>query len=192
MLLKLFSKLVDRGISLLRERETRRVNCFREVVQPVHEVFLRFQAEHTATFDEIRAVLQDPLRPIQDARNLVTDKERKERRSWMLFERLEELGSESRAKLTEHYSNYIRAVQACLGAVSGQYPVTIAFYSGLEDELRHVVEQVAAVPSEYGDVTSTPPRSDALKRVDDLLLRFQEYCTNVEMAYLQLRKDSLV
>jgi hypothetical protein len=109
-----------------------------------------------------------------------------------LFQRLDELATKSRAKLTEAYSNYVRALQACLVAVSGPDPrVTIEFYGGLSDQLRDVVLE-AAETSDVDIGVVSRARSPALKGIDDVLLKFQRYCTDVEMAYLQLRKDSLV
>jgi hypothetical protein len=109
----------------------------------------------------------------------------------MVFERLDELARESRAALGEPYSSYIRALQACLVAVRGQH-VEIGFYNGLEDELRIVIKEVSTQAAKNDIAGPSKARAGALQRVDNLLQKFQQYCTDVEVAYLQLRKDSLV
>jgi hypothetical protein len=188
-----FKKAIDTDIALLQKQEPRQANFLEAVVEPVHAMYRTFKAEHKATFNEVREIVRDPSRSIEEAHGLVSEKERDERLSWMLFERLDELKTKSRAKHTEAYSNYVRALQACLMAVSGSDPRvdTIKFYSGLSDQLRHVVLEAARTPDVDIDVGSRA-RSLALKGIDVVLLEFQRYCTDVEMAYLQLRKDLLV
>ena len=186
-----FEKAIDRGIAFLQKREPRRANFFEAVVEPVHAMYRTFKAEHMATFNEVREIVRDPSRSIEEANSLVADKIRNERVSWMVFERLGELATKSRGKLTEAYSNYIKALQACLRAVTTNKAAgEITFYFGLVDKLRHAV--VEASGGTFNSSAAEPgSRSRALEMIDEVLLEFQRYCTDVEMAYLQLRNDSL-
>lgn len=188
MMLELLEKLIDRALSLIREREARGVTFFREVVDPIHKVFEQFKDEHIATFKGVLAILHDPHQDAEAAYRLVSDNERFESASWFFFERLEELKVELRNKVSEPYSEYIQSIQSCLRSISEDptAPTSIAYYSGLLDELRLVTKLVA-------ENTPNPrPRVVAIERVNELLGHFQAYCAEVEVAYLKLRKAVFV
>ena len=190
MLLDLFLKAVDRGISLIKERETRRANFFKEIVEPIHKVFHQFRDQHFATFDEIREMLRDSSIPLEKLHDHVRTKEISEGYSWMLFEKLDELQSSSSAALGERYAEYIEQLQKCLLKTQGKKPEfrEIRFYNSLHSHLNHCL--FLLLKCNKGSESNI--RKNSIKEVDKTTRQFQKYCTKVEMAYLRLRVHCLV
>ena len=186
MIDELFKRAIDGGLAWIGHGRKLRASFFKEQAEPIHEVFKQFKAEHMATFAEVRARLADPAVPLDDIYELVENRERFERESWMKFERFDELARESRARPSDLYFAYLAELRRCLIETQGN-PTSIVYYHSLEEELE---EAIGRAKSSSG--TKACERAEAIRSVDDITLKFQEYCTSVEMAFLRLRGDSMV
>ena len=99
---------------------------------------------------------------------------------------VDELARESRARPSDLYFAYLAELRRCLIETQGN-PTSIVYYHSLEEELE---EAIGRAKSSSG--TKACERAEAIRSVDDITLKFQEYCTSVEMAFLRLRGDSMV
>jgi DNA-binding transcriptional MerR regulator len=197
MLFEALTALVDRGIALIKEGESRRANFLREIVEPIHKTFYQFRDEHMATFAEIRTMLRNPSVSLEQISEFLNDRESRERNSWLKFGRLEELGCNSRARLGEQYYAYLAELRKCLvelnpNANSLYHVQSITFYHTLQGRLTLAVGRALQAQRDAASDGEAESRKQVIKQLESITAAFQQYCTNVEMAYLRLREHSLV
>lgn len=191
MIIEALEKIVDRFITLLRERQLRRTSFFREIVEPIHEIFNEFRGQHLATFEMVRT----RLRSDSDLRNtleVLSEKYTTESSTWLLFSKLRSIEVTSKVELEGFYEAYLEALQACLANSDG-HPGDITFYRGLKHELVDVIREVerARIISHIG-VDEQPARNRGLEHVADIASRFNVYCAEVDLRYFRLRQYCLV
>jgi hypothetical protein len=187
---ELAKKIIDATNERFHRGERRQAAFFTEQVEPIHVLFREFKAAHMATFDEIRAGLTNPSTSLETLRETVLSKERRERESWMRFERFDELARFSRADPGDLYFAYLAELRRCLVATeTGHDSSSIRYYRSLHAEIVEALKHAKDQKTLEGERVV---RQEAVAHVDQILLRFQEYCTSVEIAYLRLRGDALV
>jgi hypothetical protein len=188
----LLGEIVKRAVGYagdwLHLNEKRRAALFKEQVEPIHAVFKRFQADHMETFAQVRAALSDPKTPVQTIFEMVQTKSREQREAWLLFDRLHELAPQAKATPSDLYYSYLAQVRRCLRTMQGDEPVTIAYYGSLLERISMAINhEIRKDPTQ-----EDPTRQKAVEFLDGRTLDFQKYCTDVEMAYMLLRQESLI
>jgi hypothetical protein len=183
----LIGELVKRAVGAtgkwLTLGQQRRAAFFKEQVEPVQTIFKQFKDEHMATFSEVRSALKSPETSLESIHELLSTKISNERESWMLFDRMDELARDSRAHPTDLYFFYLAQIRRCLLQAHGSEPVSIVFYGSLLEQINKSLSRVEETRA---------GRQHSIHVVDEVKLKFQEYCADVDMAYLKLRGESLV
>lgn len=181
-------KLIDKAIAFIREGESRRASFFTEIVEPIHQTFGQFCDEHLATFDEILKSLADQSIPLKDILATLDRKETLERGSWLIFERLEEIGRASKASLDDHYTDYITALGQCLFQTQRSPQTSIVFYGTLQDKLEGAVSRLRYIESPGSEPRIRDTVRDSL---EDVVARFHNFRTDVDAAYLCLKQHCM-
>jgi hypothetical protein len=181
---ELLKKAVTSAGEWLHLGEKRRAAFFKEEVERIHVVFTGFRDDHMQTFSEVRAGLRDHATPVSSILEAVQGKVVAQRAAWFLFDRFDELARTTNATPTDLYFDYLSQVRRCLRHAKGEDDVTIVYYGTLLEKLALWLSN---------DAERNPEdRTKAIASVDALTRDFQKYTTDVEIAYLKLRDESLV
>ncbi|HWC61452.1 MAG TPA: hypothetical protein VHC44_17300 [Verrucomicrobiae bacterium] len=177
-------ELTKQGIALVTEQKLRRQRFFNEIIRPIHERFKEMRKNHMETFVHVRSVISQPYYDPKELIDYVTSRTRDEAHNWYLFDGLCTLGEKSRVRLGPQFATYCEVLESCIRDVSATR-MTVGFYLNLLQRLEHIAQAAARYDART-------PKSNRIAEIDELIDAFNEYCSKVEKAYLDVCSECMI
>lgn len=183
---------IDRGISLLRERQVHRRAFFNEVVDPIQKHILTLQDRHHSAFDRLaRNLLDMNVSLAESAKEIRLEFQRQDALCAQLY-LLPKVLLDPQSEIEREVLAYVSTINKALNFApheSTQYRTIIKFV-----DLTVVAEEMSLWPlfgCQYAE-TEQQTRNRLLKRVTELCSLYNESIAEIAEAYLQLKRKCLV
>ena len=185
-MLESFLKLIDKTLALITEVQERRERFFSEIVEPINDGFIQFCENHMRTFEHVRDSLKNQV-PFSEIFRELKSRIIQEMDNWLIFQKLNALGRQPKARLGEYFKDYCKAIKECVrdaGKTQGRGYQSVAFYSKVSDNLKHSMTRDVA----SGKMNDQEIRKHMLEVLDTVIVDFQHFRTEVRMKYLVLKQ----